>query len=203
MVDSSDEDMNEKLAEVAAAASGAAGDAASAVGGAAKSAIGAAMSALGQGPPVVDGFDMDSMPASSERGQKRGRRRTTPGKTASELADLGADIERFRRAENRQPETAGESIAAGAKNIISTIISIDFFVVIAFMLWFIAGVVSSYGFSNTFLLDQFNDKWTPVVQPALGVLMGGTIAGGVVSKLGESGDDGDDNRPPGTGPRGI
>ena len=203
VVDSSDDDMNEKLAEVAAAASGAAGDAASAVGGVAKSAIGAAMSALGQGPPVVDEFDIDSMPARNERGQKRAGRRTTPGKTASELADLGADIERFRRAENRQPETAGESIASGAKNIISTIISIDFFVVIAFMLWFIAGVVSSYGFSNTFLLDQFNDKWTPVVQPALGVLMGGTIAGGVVSKLGESGDDGDDNRPPGSGPRGI
>ncbi|CAM9781332.1 unnamed protein product, partial [Hapterophycus canaliculatus] len=90
--------------------------------------------------------------------------------------DLGADIERFRRAENRQPATAGESIASGAKNVISTIISIDFFVVIAFMLWFIAGVVSSYGFGETFLLDQFNDKWTPVVQPALGVLMGGTIA---------------------------
>lgn len=203
MADSSDEDMNEKLAEIATAASGAAGDAASAVGGAAKSAIGAAMSALGQGPPVVDDFDIDSMPARGERGQKRGGKRTTPGKSASELADLGADIERFRRAENRQPETAGESIASGAKNIISTIISIDFFVVIAFMLWFIAGVVSSYGFSNTFLLDQFNDKWTPVVQPALGVLMGGTIAGGVVSKLGEAGNDDDDNRPPGQGPRGI
>lgn len=203
MADSSDEDMNEKLAEIATAASGAAGDVASAVGGAAKSAIGAAMSALGQGPPVVDDFDIDSMPARGERGQKRGGKRTTPGKSASELADLGADIERFRRAENRQPETAGESIASGAKNIISTIISIDFFVVIAFMLWFIAGVVSSYGFSNTFLLDQFNDKWTPVVQPALGVLMGGTIAGGVVSKLGEAGNDDDDNRPPGQGPRGI
>ncbi len=203
VVDSED-DMNEKLAEVASAASGAAGEAASAVSSAAKSAIGAAMSALGQGPPAVDGFDMDSMPASDERGQKRAGKRTTPGKTASELADLGADIERFRRAENRQPETAGESMASGAKDIISTIISIDFFVVIAFMLWFIAGVVSSYGFSNTFLLDQFNDKWTPVVQPALGVLMGGTIAGGVVSKLGESGNDGDDQRPPrGGGPRGI
>ncbi|CAN0020506.1 unnamed protein product [Ectocarpus fasciculatus] len=187
--------MSEKLAGVASAASGAAGGAASAVSGAAKSAVGAAMSMLGQGAPAADEFDLDSMPAPGERGQaRRPGKRTTPGKTASELADLGADIERFRRAENRQPETAGESIASGAKDIISTIISIDFFVVIAFMLWFIAGVVSSYGFSNTFLLDQFNDKWTPVVQPALGVLMGGTIAGGVVSKLGESGDDEDDNR---------
>lgn len=197
MVDSSNDDMSEKLAGVASAASGAAGGAASAVSGAAKSAMGAAMSMLGQGgAPAADEFDIDSMPAPGERGQaRRAGKRTTPGKTASELADLGADIERFRRAENRQPETVGESIASGAKDIISTIISIDFFVVIAFMLWFIAGVVSSYGFSNTFLLDQFNDKWTPVVQPALGVLMGGTIAGGVVSKLGESGDDEDDNRP--------
>lgn len=206
VVDTADDDMAEKLAGVASAASGAAGGAASAVSGVAKSAIGAAMSALGQGggggggdgAPMADDFDIDSMPARSERG----RRRTTPGKSASELADLGADIERFRRAENRQPETAGESIASGAKDIISTIITVDFFVVIAFMLWFIAGVVSSYGFNDTFLLDQFNDKWTPVVQPALGVLMGGTIAGGVVSKLGGSGDDGDDSRP-GEGPRGI
>lgn len=201
-MDTADDDMAEKLAGVASAASGAAGGAASAVGGAAKSAIGAAMSALGQGggggAPMVDDFDIDSMPARSERGRKR----TTPGKSASELADLGADIERFRRAENRQPETAGESIASGAKDIVSTIITVDFFVVIAFMLWFIAGVVSSYGFDNTFLLDQFNDKWTPVVQPALGVLMGGTIAGGVVSKLGGSGDDGDDSRP-GAGRRGM
>ncbi|CAB1102449.1 unnamed protein product [Ectocarpus sp. CCAP 1310/34] len=195
VVDSSDDDMSEKLAGVASAASGAAGGAASAVSGAAKSAIGAAMSMLDQGGAPAE-FDIDSMPAPGKRGQaQRAGKRTTPGKTASELADLGADIERFRQAENRQPETAGESIASGAKDIISTIISIDFFVVIAFMLWFIAGVVSSYGFSNTFLLDQFNDKWTPVVQPALGVLMGGTIAGGVVSKLGGSGDDEDDNRP--------
>lgn len=204
-MDSSDDDMSEKLAEVASAASGAAGGAASAVSGAAKSAIGAAMSALGQGAPTLDTFDMDGMPAPGGQ-QRRAGKRTTPGKTAAELADLGADIERFRRAENRQPETAGESIASGAKNIISTIISIDFFVVIAFMLWFIAGVVSSYGFGETFLLDQFNDKWTPVVQPALGVLMGGTIAGGVVSKLGESGDDEDGNNRQsggGGGPRGI
>ncbi|CAM9497716.1 unnamed protein product [Pylaiella littoralis] len=205
VVDTADDDMAERFAVVASAASGVAGGAASAVSGAAKSAMGAAMSALGQGggggggAPAADGFDIDSMPARRERGRNK---RTTPGKTASELADLGADIERFRRAENRQPETAGESIASGAKDIISTIISIDFFVVIAFMLWFIAGVVSSYGFDNTFLLDEFNDKWTPVVQPALGVLMGGTIAGGVVSKLGESGDDGDDSLQ-GGGPRGI
>lgn len=188
-VDNSDDNIAEQLADAASAASGAAGNAAFAVSGAAKSAMNAAMSAIGQGggQDMADDFDIDNIPAPSAST----RRRTTPGKSATELADLGADIERFRQKENRQPMGAGESFALGAKDLISTIITVDFFVVIVFMLWFITGVVSSYGFSNTFLLDQFNDKWTPVVQPALGVLMGGTIAGGVVSKLGESGDDED------------
>lgn len=183
-VDNSDDEFTEKISEVASAASGVAGEAASAVSGAAKSAFGAAMSVLGQGgEPSIDDFDIDNMPSPGTS------RTSTPGKSANELADLGADIERFRSLENKQPVGVGESLALGAKDLISTIITVDFFVVIAFMLWFIAGVVSSYGFNNTFLLDEFNDKWTPVVQPALGVLMGGTIAGGVVSKLGESGDE--------------
>lgn len=186
-VDKSDDDITERFAGAASAASGAAGDAASAVGDAAKSAIGAAMSVLGQNGEQsgADEFDIKNVPRSG------GVPRTTypTRKSGPDMADLGADIERFRQTESRQPADAGESIASGAKDLISTIITVDFFVVIAFMLWFIAGVVSSYGFSNSFLLDQFNDKWTPVVQPALGVLMAGTIAGGIASKLSESGDD--------------
>lgn len=176
--------MGEKFEEVASAASGAAGGAATAVSGAAKSVMGAAMLFLGQGGENggSDDFDFDSVP-SIGAGGGGGRSRTTPGKSASELSDLGADIERFRSRENRQPKGPGEALTSGAKDIISKIIAVDFFVVIAFMLWFIAGVVSSYGFKETFLLDQFNEKWTPVVQPALGVLMGGTIAGGVASKV--------------------
>lgn len=191
-VSNADDEMAETLASAASAASGVAGEAASVVGDAAKSAIGAAMSAMGQGggAPSADEFDFDNVPRAGT-GQ---RRKTTPGKSAADLADLGADIERFRKQENRQPEGVGDSLASGAKGVISSIIAVDFFVVIAFMLWFIAGVISSYGFSNTFLLDQFNDKWTPVVQPALGVLMGGTIAGGVVSKLGESEDENEETR---------
>lgn len=187
-MDNSGDDITEKLSDAASAASGAAGEAAFAVSGAAKSAFGAAMSAIGQGgDQTVDDFDIDKMPSP-------GSSRTTPGKSSSELAGLGADIERFRSLENKQPVGAGESLAMGAKDLISKLIAVDFFVVIAFMLWFIAGVVSSYGFNNTFLLDEFNDKWTPVVQPALGVLMGGTIAGGVASKLGESGDEEDSTK---------
>lgn len=198
-MDNTGGELTEQLTGAASAASGAAGNAASAVTGAAKSVMGAAMSVLGQGSLELDRTkDMDTnYPRSSKNsgggGGLAGSRRTTPGKSTTDLADLGADIEAFRRRENKQPAGAGESLISGAKDVISTIITVDFFVVIAFMLWFIAGVVSSYGFSDTFLLDQFNDKWTPVVQPALGVLMGGTIAGGVASKFAESGGKDDDN----------
>lgn len=172
-MDASDDDITEKLASAMSAASGAAG-------GAAKSTMDAVMSKIGQGNDA------------SESAVAKGRQQasTTPTKLV-DMEDLGADIERYRKRESGQrlDSVGEESLSSGAKDVISTIITIDFFVVIGFLLWFISGVVSSYGFSNSFLLDQFNDKWTPVVQPALGVLMGGTIAGGVLSKLGESGDE--------------
>lgn len=168
-VDASDDDITDKLASAMSAASGAAADTA-------KSTIDAVMSTIGQGN------DASETAFAKERQQSS----TTPKKLV-DMEDLGADIERYRKRESGQrlDSVGEESLSSGAKDIISTIITIDFFVVIGFLLWFISGVVSSYGFSNSFLLDQFNDKWTTVVQPALGVLMGGTIAGGVLSKLGD------------------
>lgn len=182
MTDSAD---NIDITALASAASGAAGGAASAVSQAAQSAMGSAMSVLGQGEAEIPAEYSDYV--STFQGAKN---KSGLGKSEGpDLADLGADIARFRAKEGTRSESLGESVKSGAKDLISNIITIDFFVVIAFMLWFIAGVVSTYGFKNTFLLDEFNESWTPIVQPALGLLMGGTIIGGVVSKLGESGDD--------------
>lgn len=181
----SDNDMTEKVAGVASAASEAAGSAVSAVSQAAKAAMGSAMSLLGQGPPEIPAEYDDYV--STFQGAKRVSDDRPAG---PDLTDLGKDIARFRAREaKRDAVGGGESFAVAAKGVISTIITIDFFVVIAFMLWFIAGVAGTYAFDDTFLLDRFNEAWSPIVQPALGVLMGGTIAGGVVSKLGESEDD--------------
>lgn len=177
-----DSDDGVDITALASAASDAAGGAASAVSQAAKSAMGSAMSVLGQGEEEIPAEYNDYV--STFQGAKK---KPSEG---PDLADLGADIARFRAKEGKRNESLGEAVALGAKDLISNIITIDFFVVIAFMLWFIAGVVSTYGFKNTFLLDEFNESWTPIVQPALGVLMGGTIVGGIVSKLGDSGDDG-------------
>ncbi|CAN0229690.1 unnamed protein product, partial [Phaeothamnion confervicola] len=105
---------------------------------------------------------------------------------------LGQDIARFRQ--KRAASAAGASNGGGGlrnlKEAFSWLLVADFFVVVAFLGWFAAGVAGSYVFHQDALLDKFHDSWSPLVMPALSVLMGGTIAGGVVSKLGEGGSDG-------------
>lgn len=175
---------------IASKASNAAGDAAKSISNAAKSAVGSAMSALGQGDAST--LDIPENIPDEFKDYVSTYQRMEEGSGESQdldLSELSADIARFRAKEGKKTESLSESVAGEAKGIISTIIAIDFFVVIIFMLWFIAGVVSSYGFKNTFLLDEFNASWNPIVQPALGVLMGGTILGGVLSKLREAGDE--------------
>ncbi|CAM9697122.1 unnamed protein product [Discosporangium mesarthrocarpum] len=172
-VDSGENELGAQFLNVAAAAAGAAGTAASVAGSAAKSAASAAASVVVK--PITD-EDMSPLPPKD------------PGQV--DMSALGADIAEFRRRErgNVQSQGAIESATTGAKEMFSTILSVDFFVVVGFMLWFLTGVVSTYVFKNTFILDEFNNLWTPVVQPALGLLMAGTIAGGVVSRLGGSDD---------------
>lgn len=179
---------------IASVASNAAGDAAKTISNAAKSAMGSAMSALGQGDAST--LDIPENIPDEFKDYVSTYQRMEKGSGESQeldLSELTADIARFRAKEGKKTESLTEAVAGEAKGIISTIIAVDFFVVIVFMLWFIAGVVSTYGFKNTFLLDEFNASWGSIVQPALGVLMGGTIAGGVLSKLRESRNEDDEN----------
>jgi hypothetical protein len=70
----------------------------------------------------------------------------------------------------------------------SYILAADFFVVFGFLLYFVAAVAARSLFQDGSLLDKFSELWTPIIQPALGLLMAGTIVGGTVSKLGGSDD---------------
>ncbi|CAM9377236.1 unnamed protein product [Choristocarpus tenellus] len=169
VVDGGDDEIGVQFSDVAAAAAGVVGTVASAAGSAAKSVTSAVMS-------QDDEDDEDEI-------------RKKPSMV--DMSELGADIAKFRTRESisRQSRGKDESLASGASALFSNILSVDFFVVVAFMVWFFAGVVSTYGFNNTFLLDEFNELWTPVVQPALGLLMAGTIAGGVLSKFSGSDDE--------------
>jgi len=62
-------------------------------------------------------------------------------------------------------------------NIISTIVTVDFFVVLALLAWFLAGIFCSYVLKDDAVQIAFNMKFESVVQPALGLLMVGSVAG--------------------------
>jgi hypothetical protein len=75
------------------------------------------------------------------------------------------------------------------KQVLSTIVTIDFFVVCGFLLWFLLGIASSYIAKDDTIQIAFNSNFQAFVQPALGILMIGSIAGSVLG-----GDEDEENQ---------
>lgn len=73
---------------------------------------------------------------------------------------------------------SSNSFIEGLKSAFTTLLIADFFVVIVFLVWFLAAAVlqSSY----PVVLERFQDVFQPVVVPALTVLMVGSIASGAL-----------------------
>lgn len=65
---------------------------------------------------------------------------------------------------------------------ISTIVTIDFFVVIGLLVWFLAGIFCSTVLKDDTVQIAFNMNFEKVTQPALGILMIGSIAGSLGNK---------------------
>ena len=78
---------------------------------------------------------------------------------------------------NKQSSSNDLSIPRMISSVISTIVTVDFFVVCGFLLWFLAGIFSSYVLQNDDLQIAFNSNFERLVQPALGILMIGALAG--------------------------
>jgi hypothetical protein len=90
--------------------------------------------------------------------------------------------------------STGFSVPSAAKNAISTLITADFFLICAFLLWFLAGIFASAVLKDDAVQIAFNNIFQPVVQPALGVLMIGSIASAVFK--GDDDEEGDAGRSP-------
>jgi len=84
----------------------------------------------------------------------------------------------------------GFSIPKAVQSALSTIITADFFLICFFLLWFLAGIFSSYVVKDDTIQIAFNNIFQPVVQPALGVLMIGSIMSSVFEDDDEGGDGG-------------
>lgn len=74
----------------------------------------------------------------------------------------------------------GTSVFDKVKDILSSVLIADFFLIMAFLLWFIvaAALQSTY----PVVLERFQDIFQPVVVPSLTVLMVGSIASGLSGK---------------------
>lgn len=101
-------------------------------------------------------------------------------KNDDSLEGLLADAKRLRASKDTSNEEEGFSVIPIIKNVISTIVTVDFFIVCVLLLWFLTGVFSSYVLKADAIQVAFNGIFEPVVQPALGILMLASAAGGVM-----------------------
>lgn len=109
----------------------------------------------------------------------------------SSLEKLLADARQMRQQEAGLGEDASggqeveETLKSKIKNVLSTIVTADFFVVCALLAWFLAGIFCSYVIKDDTVQIAFNGIFEPVVQPALGVLMLGSALGSVFEESSE------------------
>lgn len=96
------------------------------------------------------------------------------------LDGLLADAKRLRASREEKEEDEEFNIGPVIKNVISTVVTVDFFIVLALLAWFLAGIFGSYVLKNDAVQLAFNGIFEPVVQPALGILMIASAAGGAM-----------------------
>jgi len=71
----------------------------------------------------------------------------------------------------------GTGVKAMIGNALSTIVTVDFFVVCGFLAWFLLGIFCSYILKDDTVQIAFNNNFEKLVQPALGVLMIAAVGG--------------------------
>jgi hypothetical protein len=94
------------------------------------------------------------------------------------MEQLLADARKMRASTTKPVEEKEKSMSDTFFEVISTIVTIDFFVVIGLLVWFLAGIFCSSVLGNDAVQIAFNMNFERVTQPALGILMIGSVAGG-------------------------
>jgi len=75
------------------------------------------------------------------------------------------------------------------RNTLSTIVTADFFLVLALLAWFLFGVFASFILKNDTIQIAFNNNFSLITQPALGILMIGSAASVVWKEEEENADN--------------
>ncbi len=93
-----------------------------------------------------------------------------------ELSQKSLKIDSINSSSSNNSPVGG--IMNTVKDAVSIVLLVDFFVILFFLGWFILAAVLKD--SNPFFLERFQDLFNPVVQPAIGILMAGSIASGLL-----------------------
>jgi hypothetical protein len=92
-----------------------------------------------------------------------------------------------REMQEKTPATT-DSNNSTIRNAISTLVTVDFFVVCLFLLWFLAGIFCSVVLKDDTVQIAFNSNFQQLVQPALGILMIAALADAVFKQKEEDDD---------------
>mmetsp|Transcript_18631 Transcript_18631/g.26289 ORF Transcript_18631/g.26289 Transcript_18631/m.26289 type:complete len:305 (-) Transcript_18631:166-1080(-) len=127
---------------------------------------------------------------------EEGNEVVVPNEEVDSLSQLLADARQMREQDAASSSSAaskldnsddeedkgGITVPDSVRNVISTIVTFDFFFVCALLLWFLAGIASRAVFNDDTIQIAFNNNFELIVQPALGVLMIAAAAGAVLKE---------------------
>lgn len=131
-----------------------------------------------------------SSPQSCSNSRRKQCRRAACVAKAKQEDDLDAmmaeDLQQFSAQATKTAQASGlggeEESGSGIKEIVDKVLIADFFFILFILAWFIVGVGAQTLGNSTGLLDVWYSLWQLVFQPALGVLMLGALASGLLGK---------------------
>ena len=104
---------------------------------------------------------------------------------------LKADIERFRQTQVL-PEAAAAGPIQSVVNVLGTVLSVNFVVIVGLFLWFLSGVFSLYALDNDAIIIAVKAAFDPFILPLLSTHMGLTFLSYGLEKTFGEGDPDDD-----------
>ena len=107
-------------------------------------------------------------------------------------AALLADVDRFRRSQAAAPAAREAGPVQTVINVLGTVLSVNFVVIVALFLWFLSGVFSLYALDNDATITAVKAAFDPFILPLLSTHMGLTfLSFGLEKTFGEGSDDDD------------
>ena len=103
--------------------------------------------------------------ASSGRQRSAGGDASSGGTRDDPINQLLADARRMRASSEGQSQTKTKGVKEIIFEVISTIVTVDFFLVLALLVWFLAGIFCSYVLKDDAVQIAFNMNFERLTQP--------------------------------------